>query len=160
MIKCGFKYTEGLVKNINDVAVKKYNIIIEIAMLLSFTSLCILFATHNKTLGIIFSGVFVFLLICLIIINKLNANNNKILIGQQVDFKFDENNFIITCTLGDEILYDATFEYSAIKKVKLTKELVLLYFNKKSALPIPKSSFKTVGDYNTIVQIVQNNYIV
>jgi hypothetical protein len=129
-------------------------------MFIILVSSAILFATHNIVLGAIFGGVFVVFLAMLVLVNMFKSTNNQMLEGQDVNVKFDEQNLMIICSLNNEVLYSAAVEYSTIKSVKKSKELMFLYVNKNSAIVIPKASFASVEDYNKVIQLVQNNYVV
>ncbi|MBQ8522079.1 MAG: YcxB family protein [Clostridia bacterium] len=160
MIESKFEYTENLINKINASAIKKYNIIVEVAMIISLIALSILFITGNTLLGIVFSMILACLVISFVITNKSVSQNNKILIGQQVNIMFNETSMDMTTTLGEKVLYNANFEYDAIKKIVKSKDLVFIYFDKVSVVIFPKTSFKTSKDYEKVMQLVANNYIV
>ncbi|MBO5910350.1 MAG: YcxB family protein, partial [Clostridia bacterium] len=59
-----------------------------------------------------------------------------------------------------KVLYNATLEYNGIKKIVDKQGLIYLYFDKASAIVIPKSSFKTSEDYEKAMELAGNNYVV
>lgn len=160
MIESNFEYTENLINKINACVIKKYNLFTEIAMFIILLSCVVLFITHNVMLGIIFCIIFICLLVSLIISNKGIEKSNKILIGQQVKVVFNEHNIGMTTKLGNRILYNAKFEYNAIKKVDEKKDLMFIYFDKISAIIVPRTSFKTSEEYKKAVELAVNNYTI
>lgn len=160
MIECNFEYTDTLIKNINLKSTKKYNMMIEIALFVMFVATLVLIITHNKVMAIVCGGMLVALLGVLVITNIILSKNNSILLGQKVNIKFDKELLIIVSKLGNKELYKANVEYDAIKSVEMYKDIIFLYINKESAIIIPKICFKSNKDYNTVMQLVQNNYIV
>lgn len=160
MIECGFAYTENLLNAINTDSTRKANLINEISIFVILLCSIILFLTHNIALGVIFSIIFVVLSIGLFLTNKAIAKSNKMLLGQQIRIKFNDSNMVMTCKFGDKTLYNTTFEYNAIKKILNKKDLIYLYFDKNSAVIIPKLSFKSNKDLNRALELIGNNYII
>ena len=160
MIECGFAYTENLLNAINTDSTRKANLINEISIFVILLCSIILFLTHNIALGVIFSIIFVVLSIGLFLTNKAIAKSNKMLLGQQIRIKFNDSNMVMTCKFGDKTLYNTTFEYNAIKKILHKKDLIYLYFDKNSAVIIPKLSFKSNKDLNRALELIGNNYII
>lgn len=160
MIESNFKYSEQLLNKISKNSTKIANLIGEILMLIILASVAVLFVTGNKLLGGIFVGVFVFFLISLISANKSIKNSNKSLLGHQIHIVFNQDNMTMKATVGDDMLYNMSFEYAAIKKVAVRGDLVYVYFTKKSAIVIPKTSFKTSNDCEKVLNLISNNYVV
>ena len=160
MIESKFEYTETLINKINTASVKKYNLFNEIAMFIILLGAVILFVTSNIVLGVIFSVIFVMLLISLIFANKDIAKSNRVLVGQRVNIVFGESNMRMTTKLGNKVLYNATFEYNAIKKIDTKTDLVYVYFNKSAVVIMPKNSFKTSSELTRSMELMHNNYVV
>ena len=160
MIESSFEYTSGLINKINKISIKKYNAIVEIAMFIILLGAGILFITHNTIMGVIASVIFVILLISLILSNMSINRSNHVLIGQAVKVVFNDDEMSMLTTLGNKVLYKAKFEYAAVKSVKEYKDLVFIYFNKTSAVIVPKTSFRTSQDCQKAVELVSNNYTV
>lgn len=160
MIESNFEYTENLINKINTNSVKRYNLVIEIAMFVIFLSAVVLFVTGNILLGVIFSVIFAILLASVIITNRGIAKNNRILVGQRVSVKFNDSDMLMTAKLGNKVIYNAKLEYGAVKKIVERQDLIFIYFGKESAVVVPKSSFKTGEDYQKAMQFVGNNYVV
>ena len=160
MIECGFAYTENLLNTINTDSTRKSNLINEISIFIILLCAVILFLTHNVVLGVIFSVIFVVLAVGLFFTNKSIAKSNQMLLGQQIKIVFNDNNMVMTCKLGGKTLYNTTFEYSAVKKILNKKDLIYIYFDKNSAIIIPKLSFKSTKDLNRALELVGNNYII
>ncbi len=160
MIECNFEYTEKLINKVNSESMKKYNIIIEIAMILILISAIAMFITGNTLLGI--SGIVlnVSLAVSLWINNRSINRSNEVLIGQKVNIKFAEDKMLMTIKLGEKVLNKVNFEYSAIKKVSSKDDFVMVYFDRVSAVIIPRDSFKTTKDYRKAMDYVGNNYII
>lgn len=160
MIESNFEYTEGLLNKINTSTLKKWNLINEILMAIILAGSVVLFVTGNTAISIIGTVVFVLLATTLVLFNKAIARSNKILLNQQIKIVFNQNNMVMTSKLGDKQLYNATFEYSAIKKVVNKQGLSYVYFDKKSIIIIPQDSFKTFDEYKTAMELISNNYVV
>ncbi|MBQ7880677.1 MAG: YcxB family protein [Clostridia bacterium] len=160
MIECKYNYTNSLLDKISKNSVKNINLFSEIAMFIILVGAVILFVTGNIVLGSIFLGIFVLLLISLIYTNKTIVKSNRILNGQQVQIVFNEYDMAMTTSLGNKVLYNATFDYKAIKKVSEKQDLIYVYFDKTSVIVIPKLSFKTNEDYLKATQLINNNYVV
>jgi len=160
MVESNFKYTNELLKKINSNATKNINLFCQIAMLIILMGSGVLFVTHNFMLGAIFAVIFVGLVVCLVLTNKTIANANRVLLGQKINIKFDENSMKMIASLNDKVLYNATFEYKAIKKVVEKQGVAYIYFDKTSAIVVPKNSFETSSAYEKAMQLVSNNYIV
>ena len=67
---------------------------------------------------------------------------------------------LMTIKLGEKVLNKVNFEYSAIKKVSSKDDFVIVYFDKVSAVVIPRNSFKNTQDYKKAMDYIGNNYIV
>lgn len=160
MVKSNFEYTEGLIKKINSNSVNIYNLIIKISMAIILLSSIILFITHNFVFGAISFVVFVCLLASLLLTNRAIITSNKILIGQKVNILFKDNQMDVTTKLGEKVLYNASFEYQAIKKFKNSKDLIYLYFDRSSVIIIPKTGFKNAQELQTAIELVSNNYVI
>lgn len=160
MVESKFEYTENLINKINTASIKKYNLLNEIAMAIVLIGTVILFVTSNIVLGVIFSAIFVLLLIGLIFTNKDIARSNRVLVGQQVNVVFNESNMRMITKLGNKTLYNVKFEYNTIRKIDAKTDLVFVYFNKSSAIVLPKSSFKTNGDLTRAMELMYNNYVI
>ena len=160
MFESNFKYTEQLLNKIGKNSTKIANLIGEILMLVIAASVAILFVTEHYLLGGIFAGVFVLFFISLIFTNKSIQNSNKSLLGHEINIVFNEDNMAVKAEFGGATLYNLSFEYKAIKKVVLHKDLVYVYFTKKSAIIIPKTSFKTSDDCQKALNLINNNYMV
>ena len=160
MIKCSFNYDENLLNKINKTTLKTSNLINEILIGLIFIAVLVMFAMNNYMSGAIFAVVGLMMFTGVIFLNKSISASNNMLLGQHVDVKFNENDMVMTCKMGEHNLYTAKFEYSAVVKVVEKNGLAYLYFNKKSVVILPKSAFKTDNDYKTIIERAGNNYLV
>ena len=118
MIESNFEYTESLIKKINTASIRKYNLMIEIAMFIILLGAVILFVTGNTAMGVICCLIFIMLLISLVFANISITKSNRVLVGQRVNIIFNEENMMMTTKLGEKVLYKANFEYNAIKKVE------------------------------------------
>ena len=160
MVENNFEYTAGLINKINKTGIKKYNLVIEIAMFFILLGAVLLFVTDNIWLGVIFSILFIVLLAGLVFANLSITMSNKVLIGQHINIKFKDDKMSMTALLGEKTLYNADFEYKAIKKIKNDDELIFVYFDKVSVVVMPKFGFKTTADYKRAVELLSNNYII
>jgi len=160
MIQSNFKYTDELLNKISKNSTKNIKTFIMIAIFAMLTGVVILMLTGNKTLGIIFACVLVVLIVSLILTNKSMLKANQSLFNQDVNITFAQDKMILKSTLGKEILYNISFDYKAIKKVVKKSDLIYVYFNRSSAIVIPKSSFTTDEDYEKALHLVSDNYTV
>lgn len=160
MIKCNFIYNNELLSKINKTTTKNINIFSEIAMFLILVGTVVLFVMGKNLLGAIFAGIFVLLVISFIFTNKALQKSNYVLKGQDVNVVFNEESMQMTSSLNDKVMYNATFEYSAIKKFAIKNDLIYVYFDKTSIIIIPKSAFKVEDDYEKAIQLIGNNYLV
>lgn len=160
MIECNFIYSNELLNKINKTTTKNINIFSEIAMFLILVGTVVLFVMGQNLLGAIFVVIFVLLLISLIFTNKSFEKANYVLMGQNVNVIFNEESMQMTASLNDKVMYNATFEYSAIKKFAIKNDLIYVYFDKTSIIIIPKLAFKVADDYEKAIQLIGNNYLV
>jgi len=160
MIESKFEYTQTLINKINTSSVRKYNLFNEIAMFILLLSAIILFISGKILLGVIFSAIFIMLLVSLIFANKDIARSNRVLVGQRINVVFGKESMKMTAKLGNRVLYNATFEYNAIKKINEKSDLVYVYFDKKTVVVLPKNSFKTSSDLTTALELMSNNYLI
>lgn len=159
MIKCKFKYDEKLLNKITNTTLKTSNLINQILIGLIAVAVAVMFIMGYKVSGIVFLAVGVILVAGVIFVNKLISKSNKMLLGQQVDIVFSETDMVMNCSMGGEKLYTAKLEYSAVKKVVEKNDLAYLYFDKKSIIILPKQSFISEQDYQKVMELVGNNYI-
>ena len=160
MVESNFEYTDNLIKKVNANAIKKYNLIIEIAMFIILLGAVVLFVTGNTVLGVIAGAIFAILLVSLVFANMSITKSNRVLIGQNVNIVFNDTKMTMTTKLGNKVLYRANFDYNAITSVKHGADLIVVHFNKVSAVIIPKTSFKTSQDCTKAIQLMGNNYVV
>ena len=159
MIESNFEYTENLIGKINAISIKKYNVITEIFMAIILIGSGVLFAVKSILLGGIFLAIFIMLTISLCFSNRSINKSNSILVGQKVNIKFDEDKMHVTTKLGNKVLYSVGFEYQAIKKVVSKPDLVFVYFDRVSAVIIPKNSFNAGKEYKKAMEYLNNNYV-
>lgn len=160
MIESSFEYTTELLNKINRNVVKKSNIINEIAMLIILVGAVVGFIVGNKVIGISLIVVFVGLLISLVFTGKAIAGANRALLGQKVNITFSDVDMHMTGLIGDKAIYNASFEYKAIKKVNVVQDLIYIYFDRSSVIIVPKNSFKTSEECEKVIQLTSNNYVV
>ena len=160
MVESNFEYTEGLIKKVNTNASRKCNLITEIAMFIILLGMVALFIGGNTALGLISGGVFIVLLVGLIFSNLSIEKSNRVLVGQNVNIVFYDKKMTMTAKLGQRTLYRANFDYNAITNIKYYQDLMVVYFNKVSAVVIPKTSFKTIQDCERAVELMSNNYVI
>lgn len=160
MFETNFEYTEGLLNKISKNSAKTVNIISELLMMAVLASVAILFVTGHYLLGGIFAGVFVAFFVSLILTNRSIRNYNKSLLGHKINIVFNEESMTMKAEFAGAILYNLSFEYDAIKRAVVRDDLVYVYFNKKSAIIIPKTSFTTTENYEKAMHLINNNYMV
>ena len=160
MVESNFEYTEGLIKKVNTNATRKCNVITEIAMFIILLGMVALFVGGNTILGLIAVCVFIVLLVSLIFSNISIEKSNRILVGQNVNIVFYDKKMTMTAKLGQRTLYRANFDYNAITDIKHHQDLMVVYFNKVSAVIVPKTSFKTMQDCQKSVELMSNNYVI
>ena len=160
MVESNFEYTEVLIKKINTNAIKKCGLITEIAMFFILLGAVVLFVTGNTIMGVISSIIFAVLLASLVFTNLSINKSNCVLVGQRVNVVFNDTKISMTTKLGNRVLYRANFDYNAVKSVKVTGDLIYIYFNKSSVVIVPKTSFKTSQDCKTALELVGNNYVI
>lgn len=159
MIESNFVYTQLLLNKINTSIANKYNVFIEIAMFIIFVGAIILLVTGNTVLGLVFILILAMLGFSLFIIKRDIIKSNQMLDGQRINIVFNETNMLMTCKLNEKTLYTTVFKYDAIKKIVDKKDTLFIYFDKGSAVIIPKLSFKTSDDCQIATQLMGNNYI-
>lgn len=160
MIEGNFEYTTGLLKKINSNAVRKSNLVNEIAMLVIAVGAVVAFILDNVFIGISLAVVFVALGVSLMFTGKSIARANNRLLGQKVKLVFSNTDMHMTGLAGEVALYNVSFEYKAIKKVSIKQDIIYIYFDRNSVIIIPKSSFKTSEDCENVIELVSNNYVV
>ena len=161
MIEAKFEYSYKYVKDLNSSIMKRYNLIGEISLFLILCGACAMFAVaRNIFLGVLASITFVLLLVGFVFANKAVERSNRTLLGQQVDVKFSDNEMTMTAKLGTETLYNAKFDYAAIKTAKVKDNLLYIKFNKRNMVIIPKVGFKTDADFAKALERVTNNYVI
>ena len=161
MIEAKFEYSYKYVKDLNKSIMKTYNLIGEISLFFILCAVCIMFAVVGSILmGVLASITFVSLLVSFVFANKAVERSNRILVGQRVKISFDVNMMTMSASLGGETLYNAKFDYSAVKSVKVKDNLIYISFDKKSVVIIPKAGFKTEADFVKALEYVSNNYVI
>ncbi len=160
MFESNFRYSEKLLNKISKNSTKIANMIGEILIMITLAGVAILFVTGHYLIGGIFVGVFVLFVISLIFANKSIKNSNNSLLGHQINIVFNEDEMVMKAEFGGATLYNMAFDYKAIQRVVIRGDLVYVYFNKKSAIIIPKSSFTTTENYEKALHLINNNYMV
>jgi len=160
MIQSNFKYTSDMLRKINKNTTKKINLFIEIFLLAMLVGVILLIVTGNKTLGFVFAGVLVLIVISFVLTNMTVLRSNQFLLNQDINIIFNQNEMVMKAMLYREKLYDMTFDYKAITKVEQNKDFIYVYFNKKSAIVIPISSFKNSETCEKALQLLNNNYTI
>ncbi|MBQ3502945.1 MAG: YcxB family protein, partial [Clostridia bacterium] len=155
-----FEYTTELLSKINGNAIKKSNLINEIAMLIIAVGSVVAFILDNIFVGVSLIVVFVALAVSLVLTAKAIITSNKRLVGQKVKIVFSEVDMHMMGLIGDTALYNADFEYKAIKKSEVKQDLIYVYFDNHSVIIVPKNSFKTSEDCKKVIELVSNNYVV
>ncbi len=160
MIESNFEYTQNLLKKINTNATAKSNLINEIAMVVIAVGELVAFIMDNIFVAITLMLIFFALGIASFFTAKsIEASNSK-LQGQSVKVLFDKESMHVTGLDGKKEIYNAVFEYKAIKKTEIKKDLIYIYFSSTSVVIVPKSSFKTAEDCQKAIELVSNNYVV
>ena len=160
MIEAKFEYTHRFIKELNTSTMRTYNLIGQIALFLILCGAVIMFAVaRNILLGVLASVTFVVLLVGFVCANKAVERSNRGLLEQQIKVNFGENEMTMTSSVGGQILYNAKFDYTTVKGVKLNNNLMYIKFDKNSVVVIPKSGFKTEADFIKALERVSNNYV-
>ena len=160
MIESNFEYTTELLKKINTNATSKSNLINEIAMFVILVGAVVAFMLENVFVGVSLIVVFVALGASLFFGIKAVSKANSRLLGQKVKIVFSEVDMHMTGLVGGTALYNADFEYKAIKKVEVKKDLIYIYFHGSSVIIVPKASFKSDDECKKVIELVSNNYVV
>lgn len=160
MIEAKFEYTSQFLNKLNKGAVKKNNLINEIAMFIVLAAAVVGFIIGNTFMGISLIVVFGALLTSFVLSNIAISKSNMQLLGQKVNIEFGASNMKMVGTIGDKVLYDTTFEYKAIKKVEVRQDIVYIFFDSKSVITVPQTAFKTNEDYRKATELISNNYVV
>lgn len=160
MIEAKFEYSYPYIKELNNSIMKTYNVIGQISLFLIFCGIAVMFAVvQNILLGVLSAATFVILIVGFVCANIAVERSNRALLGQQVKIQFGEDEMNMTATMGEQTIYTAKFEYAAIKSAKAKNNLMYIMFDKKSAVVVPKSAFKTEAEFTKVLERVSNNYV-
>lgn len=160
MIESNFEYTPDLLKKINANAASKSNLVNEIAMFVIAVGAVVAFIVGNTFVGFSLVALFGALIVSLIFTAKSIEKSNSRLLGQKVRLVFGEDSVEMFGIGGDTATYNAKFEYKAISKTEIKKDLIYVYFGRNSIIVIPKNSFKTEEECEKVIELVSNNYVV
>lgn len=159
MINCEFTYTTEFLKKISKASSKVSNMIAEIMLGIIVVATVALFATGEVTTGIVFAVVAAVTVLAQVLVNLRLYKVNSFLLNQKVNLQFDIKSMKYVQKIDDQVLQEASIEYTVISKVKQVDDLMFLYFNSKSALIVPKSAFKSFEDYKKAYDLASNNYV-
>lgn len=160
MIEAKFEYSYPYIKELNNSIMKTYNVIGQISLFLIFCGIAVMFAVvQNILLGVLSAVTFVILIVGFVCANIAVERSNRALLGQQVKIQFGEDEMNMTATMGEQTIYTAKFEYASIKSAKAKNNLMYIMFDKKSAVVVPKSAFKTEDEFTKVLERVSNNYV-
>lgn len=160
MIKCNFYYNSALLNMISNNAVKSTNLITDICAVIMLICGLLLIVLGNTIVGAIALIAFVLVVAARFVGNSTSARSNRMLLNQQVKVLFNRDNMNVVNMLGDKELAKFDIEYTAIKKVKLVKDLIYIYIENISVIVVPKTGFATQQDYEKAIELVTNNYSV
>jgi hypothetical protein len=160
MIEGNFEYTKELLKKINVRATSKSSLVSEIAIAVILVGAIVAFMLDNLFVGISLTVISVSLIIGLVFLAKTISDSNSGLLGQKVRVVFEEDKINMYGIQERSTIYNATFEYKAIKKVEIKNDLIYIYFGRNTVIIVPKYSFKTAEECEKVIEIVSNNYVV